>query len=331
MYRLREAVDLHISGRPDRPLRDKTAAEYRKIFEVYLKPWLDLPITEIAARQEEFQALHTSITREGYDTSPMDGKRGYRPRRKGSPYAANGIVRALRAVYTTARTDWPKLKLPELAKIRLNKEKPRDKAVETKQLPEWYTAVMAFRDSDRIKADAMLLAIFTAMRLNTIKQLEWRNVFIDEPGEARLLAADPKGGPHKAYWIPLSDYVVQLLRDRRACVWTRDRHPDSPYVFPGLQGNHADLTTARSPILGGGKTGFSAHDYRHSYDTYGTNAGIPPRQLEQLMNHSQKTVNAKYAKREIDALRPAQQEITDYICKWAGITKIEYEKRATDV
>lgn len=301
-------------------MRPKTVEEYRKIFTVYLKPWLDVPVTELAARHAEFRTLHATITREGFDTSAMKG-RGYRPQKKGSPYAANGMVRALSAVYNTARTDWADLKLAEFAKIRLNKEKPRDKHVETKQLPEWYEAVTAYRTVEPIKADAILLAMFTAMRLNTIKQLRWQDVVLDEPGEERLFAADPKGGQHKAYWIPLSDYLIELLKRRRACPWTRDRHADSPYVFPGLQGADVDLTTKRHTILNGGKDGFSAHDYRHSYDTFGTNAGIPPRQLEQLMNHSQQTINAKYAKREIDALRPAQQDITDYICKHAKITK----------
>lgn len=172
-------------------MRPKTVEEYRKISSVYLKPWLDVPVTELAARHAEIKALHATITREGFDTSSMKG-RGYRPQKKGSPYAANGMVRGLGAVYNTARTDWADLKLAEFAKIRLNKEKPRDKHVETKQLPEWYAAVTAFRTPEPIKADAILLTMFTAIRLNTIKQLKWRDIVLDEPGEERFVCRRPQ-------------------------------------------------------------------------------------------------------------------------------------------
>ena len=83
---LREVLDLHLGRKQARS--PNTESEYRRIFNLYMEPWLERPIKWLGNHQEEIERLHEIITREGWDTETKKG-RGYK-KRKPARSTANG-------------------------------------------------------------------------------------------------------------------------------------------------------------------------------------------------------------------------------------------------
>ena len=123
---------------------EKTIRDYRKIFNTHLLDWLDRPYVRLVRIRRDWSSLHSEITKHGWDTERRVG-RGRR-KRKGSPYAANGMVRALRAAYLWAKREQPELALPEFPNVFLNPEMSSDKHIPLAELKQWFDAVADLPD-----------------------------------------------------------------------------------------------------------------------------------------------------------------------------------------
>lgn len=313
-FTLREAVDLHLNKR--RKVRsEKTITEYQKIFDTHLRDWMDRPVTWIGANKAAIVDLHDHITKHGWDTSARKG-RGARPR-KGSPYAANGMVRALRATYNWAKREKPHLGLPDFPNVELNPESSSDEMVPLGELKNWFDAVMALKNT--IRRDAHLFVMFTGLRLDSAMSAEWKNV--DWENKC-LFVPRPKGGKERAFWMPLSPFLIGLLERRRADIHTHAAFPDTTRVFPttGTKKDYiADLREKHHTYL----KQYSAKDYRHSFGSFGAACGVQIHNIRFLLNHKQEasSVTFRYAKALMEPMSEDLKTIHAYMFKKIGISE----------
>lgn len=303
-FTLKDAIQAHLYERK-KERSDKTVKEYEKSFNTHLSDFFTKPLKWIGEHQELIEKRHDEVTRRGADTEAIKG-RGKR-KRKPAPYAANGMVRAFRAVYNYARKKHPELDLPEFRITELNPEAPRDSALTLEQLPQWYAAVNSLPNP--IRRDYHLFVLFTGMRRTAAAEMRWEHVDFDN---RCVFVPDPKGGKKKAFYLPLSDYLVTLLESRKACKATGAAFPDSPWVFPASESASAHIeepTEKKDDFL----KQFGPHALRHTYASVAQAAGLNLTDIKFLMNHRSSDVTIRYMKAMLTALRDCQQQVTNYL------------------
>jgi integrase len=130
----------------------------------------------------------------------------------------------------------------------------------------------------------------------------------------------PKGGKSKAFYIPLSDYLVKLLESRRACGITNSDFPETEYVFPSGDSDSGHIEDPTEVIfsktIAGGKTeldNISPHDLRHTYSTCAHFAGVNATDVMFLMNHRPKSITVQYMKALLPPLKERQETISKYL------------------
>ena len=131
-------------------------------------------------------------------------------------------------------------------------------------------------------------------------------------GTPSVFIPTPKGGKAKAFYIPLSDYLIELLTARRACKATNAAFPDSPWVFPALDsdsGHIEEPTEKRHDLL----KRFSPHALRHSYITFAQFAKVNLTDIAFLANQQPKSITVQYMRALLGPLGKSQQQITAYI------------------
>lgn len=308
-FTLADAVQLHLYERK-KERSDKTITEYKKIFDTHLKHLMDKPLTWLGANQFMIEELHDKITKHGWDTGAKK-IRGWK-NRKPAPYAANGMVRAFRAVYNYARVKKAHLKLPEFQPFDMNPEHAKESALTLDQLPAWYAAVMKLPNP--VRRDFNLFALFTGNRSAATCEMQWEHVDLTGAvnGVPSVFIPTPKGGKAKAFYIPLSDFLVDLLTKRRACKVTNAVFGESPWVFPAgdsESGHLEEPAEKRHAFL----KDFSPHALRHSYATFAQGAGIKLTDISFLMNHRPANLTVAYMRALLPELAKQQQIITTYI------------------
>jgi integrase len=309
-FTFRDALNLHLYERK-RERSAKTIHNYLNVAETHLADLMNKPLVWIGANQHLIEALHNRVTRRGWDRTRKAG-RGRRTTCGPAPYAANGAVRLFRAVYRFARVKKPRLNLPEFRPVELNPEHPRDSALTLEQLPVWYEAVMALPNP--IRRDFNLFTLFTGNRSAATGEMRWEHVDLTGAvnGVPSVYVPTPKGGASKAFYIPLSDFLVDLLTARRECQATQAAFPASEWVFPAIDsatGHIEEPTEKRHAFL----KRFSPHSLRHSFATFAQFAGVNLTDISFLMNQRPKNITVSYMKALLPPLRDRQHTITDYI------------------
>jgi integrase len=130
----------------------------------------------------------------------------------------------------------------------------------------------------------------------------------------------PKGGEERAFDLPLSGALTDLVR--RRIEENRVAHPDSPWLFPSdsASGHVAEI---RADALGD----LVGHALRHLYATLALEAGVPIAELKFLLNHAVSSggVTMGYLHPSLDHLRGWQETATARILAalgWDGIKAI---------
>src|SRR5262249_15061008 len=128
---------------------------------------------------------------------------------------------------------------------------------------------------------------------------------------ARLHVPKPKGGEKRAFDLPLSDFLVDLLRQRME--ENAPFFPDSPWVFPAFS-KKADGHIAE-PRGHFKAVPFMVHGLRDTYITAAHRAGVSKTDIKLLVNHAlpQADVTEGYIgeRDSLEHLRPLQQRVTD--------------------
>jgi hypothetical protein len=291
---LRQAWARYKTAHLERKKRSEgTIAGYTDHVERLLADWLDRPLRELGEDPSLVSKRHDDLT-------------------AGSgPYAANGCMRTLRAIYNHARRSVRGLP-PEnpVTAVDWNEETRRDVAMGSTDLAGWMSQAGRLRNA--IRREFHLFTLLsgsrpTALKTARVPDLNFR--------ERVLRITKPKGGEKKAFDIPLSRPMIRCLI--RAMRVSRMLHAEAAetwiFAADSDEGHIVEQKENRETVLL--KWG---NDLRHTYRTLGQAAGLSGVDMHLLMNHSVKGVNVNegYITRSKllnDHLRSAQQRLSDHI------------------
>lgn len=269
----------------------RTIAGYEDHIVRVFKAWTDQPLKSLADNPNKVGRKHDEIT-------AVSG-----------PYAANGAMRTLRAVYNHA---WRKNRkaLPRdnpVDSVDWNKEHRRNTAMGIKDLPDWFSELAILENP--IRREFHLLTLLSASRPGALKHAQVRHLDL---ARRVLHIPSPKGGEDRAFDIPLSRQMIQSFM--RLIRFGQARHPieSRTWLFPA-DSNAGHIVETKENRESLSKWG---NDLRQTYRTIATVARANTVDAKLLMNHAIPGVNEGYITRDKlveDHLRATQQQISDAI------------------
>ncbi|MDP3492854.1 MAG: tyrosine-type recombinase/integrase [Hyphomonadaceae bacterium] len=259
---LDEALQRYLDSR-GASLQPRTRDWYAEKVQGPLSSLRKLPVDRID--REQVRALHERITK------------------KNGPACANGSMRTLKLLLNdVARTvDLPAN--PVSRAVRLNEERPRDWSVAPDDMPELWRRLDAM--SDRVRRACWLLMLTTGLRCHDARSMKWAH--IDADGIVTL--PSPKGGPSKAFKLPLPRLFLQALEEVRELT----KPFESEYVFASAVSKSGYIEQMRRTD----EFGWAPHAMRHTYRCYALEAGIDFQTITLLMNHANPHVSFNYITR----------------------------------
>jgi integrase len=290
---LGEAAELYLNS-PKMLLErsPRTSQGYSQALNCYLKNWLNKPLTEISRKM--VRERHLKIGNEcGH-------------------YAANGTMRAFRAFWNRAMKEYEYLPVCPTINVDWFPEYRRQKPIPVEELPEWYNQVLLLRNP--IRRDYLLFVLFSGLRRNDAATIRWENVNLEAE---TLFRPNPKGGRKRAFTVPLSDFLSEILVRRKD--ENEAFFPNSPWVFPA-QSSTGHLMEPKEKTIK-----WSCHRLRDTYTTAANGAGLSPYDIETLTNHRppKSSVTAGYINQGIEQLRESQQKVTDYLLGIINLSNIK--------
>lgn len=282
---LRDALDLHLAAKP---LSPRTKEDYRYNCEQYLADWLDKPLAELGADRAGVRERHRKITE-----------------KHGAP-SADTVFRIFRAVYNRGLREHPDLPANPSANVDYHGLRRRKVEVEGERLRAWGKAVLSLHP---VRRDLHLFMILTGMRRTSA--CEARASELDF-GARRLHVPKPKGGAARAFDLPLSGPLADLLGHRLA--ENPKLHRKSPWLFPADSKSGHVAEVAQYEL-----DGLTGHALRHTYATLALQAGVPIAELKFLLNHAAGNVTMGYLNPTLDHLRGYQEKASAYALDALGL------------
>jgi len=300
---LREAWTLYENHLTAKERSQRTRDEYWKSFERYCSDWLDRPLVEITTHVAH--ARHIQI---GTDNGKL---------------VANATMRVLRAVWNRARRQHSELREPPTRNVDFFPEKPREAIIKIEDLPKWWQGVQQIENP--IRRDLYIWFLFTGCRRGESETLRWEQVDF----KARSVHF-PKTKT-TSFELPLSDFLVALLKARRDCTATRATYgEDCPWVFPAHgeighvtepQLNQKERKLFPLPWLPSAKkyaeSAWSPHTLRHTWITISENKiPMPSTHSRLLANHAvpkSRDAHLGYIHPDLEDLRRSQQMMSDFL------------------
>lgn len=291
---LQQVFDDFLAAR--KSLKPRTKYDYQRVIAVAFPDWTAKPF--LAITKDKISERHQKLGEA-----------------HGEAYA-NLAMRVLRALFNFALVQYEDRDghslLSENPVNRLTKTRAwyrvarRQSVVKSHELPAWFDAVFKLKDrgdSSAVVADYLLLLLFTGLRRQEAAQLRWQDV--DLLG-ATLTIPDPKN--REPLTLPLSGFVLDLLRDRKASA-------TGGYVFPG-GGAGGYLIEPRAQVrkvIFASRVEFTLHDLRRTFITAAESLDISAYAVKRLVNHKMRgDVTAGYIVMDVERLRAPMQRITDY-------------------
>jgi integrase len=321
---LRAALDDYLAA--NRSLKEKTRNGYRDAVERHLADWLEKPLSEVTRESVERRhaAIQAEVEERRRERARKAGRDLVKPEHWGGlsgASTANGVMRALRAVWNHANDRGPALG-PNPVRLRRAwfAEPRRERTVSADDLPRFYAALDATPNTTA--RDAVKLMLFTGLRRGEALALRW-----DECDLAarviRLPAGRTKAG--RRLDLPMCDFVRDLLISRRAL------GEEGPFVFPAdsRSGHLEEPRAALGPVAEATGIEISAHDLRRVYVTVAEATDISYLALKALVNHSVgNDVTAGYARMTVERLRGPAQRVGDRMRELCEIAAPERENVA---
>lgn len=292
---LREALDLHLAAKP---LSPRTKDDYRYNCEQYLSDWLDRPLAELGADRSGVRDRHRRITE-----------------RHGAPSADNAF-RIFRAVYNRGLREHPDLPPNPCGNVDYHGLRRRKVDAPTDRLKAWGKAALGLHP---VRRDLHLFMVLTGMRRTSACEARASDLDL---ASGRLHVPKPKGGSTRAFDLPLSGPLTDLLGHR---VEENPRlHRKTPWLFPAESKSGHVAEVAQHEL-----DGLTGHALRHTFATLAVQAGVPLLELKYLLNHAASNVTMGYIHVGPEHLRKHQETASRYILEQLGLewTKGEWPPR----
>ncbi len=251
----------------------------------YFGDWAAMTLSEIGSDRAAVRERHKRLTR------------------KNRPYTANHAMRALRAAYNLALKVNDDLPANPVVAVIFNKESKRETVITPAELPGWWQQVKSLENP--IRRDLLVFMLLTGMRSTAAVTARWEHMDWDN---AQLLVPNPKSDTDRAFQLPLSTFLVDVLRIRQD--ENEIAYPNSSWMWPSNSAK-GHVTEPKET-----KRGLPPpHALRHSYSSFAKAAGLPESDIALLLNHKLPGVTGGYiyGRAIIDHLAECQERITAHV------------------
>jgi integrase len=292
---LAEAIAFHQTAMRAKRCSPTSIETIREECDRHVADWLARPIASLT--KNECAQRHESITE------------------RSGPYSANRVLQVVRAVFNTAARRMDDMPPNPTIGVTFNKVRRRREPIQWAELPTWFARVEAINNP--IRRDLQLLLLFTGLRSTDAKTIRWEHVNF----EARTLhRPKPKGGEDRAFTVPVSAFVLEILRRRR-----EENHliypDDKGWVFPStdMRGRVAPVAQAKEQRYDGRGHKVehlpSPHRLRDTFASAAHEARLHPMDLKVLLNHSLPggDVTEGYIRPSIEHLRGCAERVAEFL------------------
>lgn len=290
-----------------RSLKPSTLKSYTQVLNAALGDWLKMPIADIT--KNKVAERHAKLSKDS-----------------GKAYA-DSAMRTLSSIWNFADSRYednegesllPSNPVKALSKRRAwNRPNARKDYIKVHQLKPWFEAVGGLRIEPwgtmaQTVGDYLTVLILTGLRRSEAATLPWSQI---DFSDRTLLVKETKN--HQEHTLPLSDYLLELLQERR-------KHIAGDYIFPGgPNSKHPYIIEPRTHVrrvVEESGVKFRLHDLRRTFITSAERLNLPPYALSRLANHQYgHPVTRDYIITDLERLREPMQKVTDYMLEAAGI------------
>jgi integrase len=293
---LRTARDWHLASMRARGCRQRSLDDLVDGTDRLLGDWLDRPLRDI--RGTDAADRHERLTVSS------------------GPYAANAILKGLRAIWNTAARRLDDLPTCPVRAVTFNRERRRREPIPWDKLPDWRREVEAIRNP--VRRDLQLFILLTGLRATDARTMRWAEVDLDA---GTLHRPNPKGGEDRAFTIPLASAAQEILRRRHE----QNPDPDAGWVWPSTdrRGRIAPVAQVKEQrYVGGKKVNVlpSPHRLRDTFATAAREAGVDMFETKLLLNHALPTgdVTWGYQRPSMEHLRACAERIAEFLVERVG-------------
>jgi integrase len=292
---LAEAVEMHLSTMRAKSCAPRSLQVIRDECRRHLSDWLQRPLGSIT--RNECAQRHERITE------------------RSGRYAANRVLQSFRACYNTAARRMDDLPPNPVVGVTFNKVRRRREPVPWAQLPAWRARVDAI--ANPIRRDLQLFVLLTGLRSADARTVRWEHVDFERGTVHR---PKPKGGEDRAFTVPVSRAVLEILqrrRDENALLYPDDHG----WVFPSkdMDGHVSHVAQAKEQRYEMGRKVEhlpSPHRLRDTFASAAHEARVHPLDLKVLMNHTLPAgddVTEGYIRPSIEHLRGAVEQVAAFL------------------
>lgn len=257
----------------------RTWAEDKQRFEQYLQSPLGKKKLCVINRHL-VASIHSDITLSGH------------------PVVANRVLALISSVYGWAISAGM-LEINPIKGIKRNREKSRDRFLQSDELPRFFKAVA--EEENETMREYFLLSLLTGARRANVLAMQWADVNFDR---AEWRIEETKNGTPQT--VTLSPEAVDILHNRLPSVATQ-------FVFPGSgkSGHLAEPKKGWQRILArAGITDLRIHDLRRTLGSWQAKQGASLAIIGKSLNHKNQNTTAIYARLDLDPVRDSVNTAT---------------------
>lgn len=256
------------------------------IFNNYFKDLHGIKISKIT--REDIELLHRRIGKNN----------GF--------YAANRMLALIRHMLNMA-VDWGYINLNPTIRIRMYKEKSRDRFIQPSEMSDFMT-ILSKNHNNKMK-DYIMLLLLTGQRGCNIRALKWSD--IDFYNNILYLPSTKNGDSQR---IPLTEQAIELLKQMYST-----RSIDTEWIFPSKHSASGHLETPgpfwRKLLKESNIKNLRMHDLRRTMGSYQAITGSSLNIIGKSLGHRSIQATAIYAKLDLNPVRNSMQKATNEIFK----------------
>lgn len=237
------------------------------------------------------------------------------------PAAADRACKLFRAAWRNMMLLHETLPDSPTVGIMWNGQQEERKPLAWEVMPEFWRTIGEIRNP--VRADLVRVLVLTGLRSLDARTIEWEDIAGLDGDVPTLHRPNPKGGPRKAFTVPVSSAVAEVFRRRRA--ENETLFPESPLVFPtiGRDNRVTHIKNAEEDSLRG--FGYTPHIARHTFASACSEAGLSALSTKALLNHRSKDITEGYQHLSMGHLRKAIERVTAFLLEKARGEEAESE------